>query len=101
MGLIADRASGTIEGTGAAINIYCGFQPSRVEILNIDGLARGDWTKNMPAASVIKQVTAGTMTKPTSNGITSLKDTVGEGFIIGADTDLNVSAETLEWIAYR
>jgi hypothetical protein len=51
-------AIGSVEGTGAAINVPIGFIPRRVEIKNIDdikGIFPGlVWDNNMPAASGFK-----------------------------------------------
>lgn len=98
---------GTVEGTGAALQINVGFKPSWVKILNIDGLASLEWVASMADASGVKVITAGTMSLITSNGITPLQtDQVGStagksGFTLGADTDVNVSGETIHWIAGR
>jgi hypothetical protein len=78
-------------GTGSAMDILdVGFKPTVVKIVNQTGLVTGEWHDAMPEASVAKRVTAGTMTMPTTNGITPLAG----GFRLGADTDLNVAAET-------
>lgn len=94
--------TGTVEGTGAAINISCGFRPAYVKILNIDGLAELEWTDSMPAAAGTKRVTAGTMSLIASGGISQFDGTiadVGAGFTIGADADVNVSGETIHYLA--
>lgn len=103
--------TGTVEGTGATINVSLGFIPSYVKCVNIDdagGLEPTlEWIKGMAAASGLK-----TLGTPTYNMITTLgiseyagSDTPGSeaeaGFSIGADTDLNVSAETIVYIAFR
>lgn len=97
-------ASGEKDGTGAAIDIDCGFQPVRIELMNVDdagGATDAYWVKGMPAASARKWVDSGAGTTNgsyvTSNGIT-----VGNrGFTIGTDADINASGETIYWIAYR
>lgn len=97
-------AHGEREGTGAAIYIQLNFKPSAVTLLNIDdsgGLTKLEWFASMPAASGVKTVDSGAGTTNlsyiSSNGIT-----VGSGgFTIGADTDVNVSAETIHWEARR
>jgi len=94
---------GTVEGTGAAINIELGFEPDWIEVQNIDGNAAGKWSSNMPAASMVKR-TAGTFSKPTTNGISpyaGVRGTAAKGFTIGADADLNVDGETLVYVAMR
>ncbi len=102
----AQVATGTVEGTGAALNIELGFTPKAVRIDNVDGLVQLFWNDDMPDASGIKQITAGTLSWITSNGVTPYagSDTPGseetEGFTIGADADVNVSAETIYWTAW-
>lgn len=95
----------TQDGTGASIDIYCGFSPASVRVINIESatIEELEWFAGMAAASAIKTVT-GTVarTKITSLGITALSDdSLGLGFRIGADTDVNVSGEQLVIIATR
>jgi len=95
---------GTVEGTGAAINIACGFQPRVVKVFNIDGDAMLSWNDSMGDAAGFKTIAAGTTAAITTLGITPYAGTLGadkEGFTIGADTDVNVTAETMCWEAYR
>lgn len=50
--------TGTIEGTGATLNVEVGFVPSYVKALNIDDAGKLfcslEWLKEMPAASALK-----------------------------------------------
>ena len=95
--------TGTVEGTGAAINVVLGFTPSFVRVDNIDGDAILVWNDAMPDASGMKTIAAGTTAHITSNGITpypGVEATTGSGFTIGADSDVNVNAETLVWTAF-
>jgi len=101
-------AKGTVEGTGAAINISCGFVPRVVRVLNIDGICTMDWTDDMGDAYGLKTADSGIGTTDislvTSLGISAYAGSEAAnsaGFTIGADTDLNVSAETLIWVAHR
>lgn len=100
----SDGASGEIDGTGAAITIQTGFKPVEIRLYNIDdagGATDAVWIKGMPAASLRKWVDSGA---GVTNGawVTSNGVTVGNsGFIIGTDGDVNVSGETIHWIAYR
>lgn len=52
--------SGTVEGTGSAINVKVGFQPRRIEVVNIDTenpiKAVMRWLTGMVAASALKKV---------------------------------------------
>jgi len=98
-----NTATGTVEGTGAAINISCGFTPVAVRIDNIDGDAILVWNDAMPDASGMKTIAAGTTAHITSAGVTAYAGSAAsasKGFTIGADTDVNVSAETICWTAW-
>lgn len=88
--------AGSFIGTGAEISIRTvGFRPKRVDIFNETGDCMAFWTASMADASAMKTIAAGTTAFITSNGITPLSD----GFKLGADTDLNVSAEKFHWFA--
>lgn len=95
--------TGTVEGTGSAINISCGFTPKAVRIDNIDGDAILMWNDQMPDDSGMKTIAAGTTAHITSDGVTPYDGSsasAAKGFTIGADSDINVSAETLCWTAW-
>ncbi len=93
-------ASGSVAGTGAAINIVVGFIPTYVEVFNIASASKLVWMDGMPAAAGIKTVTAGTQTYVTSAGISPYNSTVsGNGFTIGALANVNVSTEVMYWRA--
>jgi hypothetical protein len=107
---------GTVEGTGAAINIELGFIPKYVKVFNYDDagslFCTLEWWSGMAAASGLKTssiVDDGTTTlksseKITSLGISEYAGSAGansEGFTIGAETDVNVSAETMFYMAIR
>lgn len=94
-------ATGTVEGTGSAINVSCGFTPKHITLLNIDGDARLDWNDAMPDANGFKTIAAGTTAQITSNGVTPYAGTQSAaiGFTIGADADVNASGETIVWTA--
>jgi hypothetical protein len=99
---LRSKAMGTVEGTGSAINIPCGFQPNLVRLINIDGDAILDWTSDMGAGKGYKTVAAGTNALIATGGITAYTGSEGsesEGFTIGADADVNASAETIVWVA--
>lgn len=98
-------ATGYRDGTGADIDINVGWTPERVEVLNTEAadFASLLWCSSMAAASAIKRVTS-TSSKITTLGVTALGSAAGDtvkGFRIGADTDVNVAGETLQWFAYR
>lgn len=97
------RVVGTGTGTGAAINIACGFQPDFVHVVNLTSRDEMMWFQGMTAAHAFKRVAAGTGTAITSLGISmyaGVDGTTAEGFTIGADTDVNVAAETYYYIAW-
>lgn len=98
-------ATGKVTGTGSVIEIELDFNVGKVELFNVDGLATLVWTKSMLPGYGLKQITAGTISLITSNGVTPVKKQVfgdsgdPRGFKIGADTDINVSAEVIHWVA--
>ena len=97
--------TGTVEGTGAAITISVGFVPSIVKLFNIDGNCFLFWNENVGAGKGQKVVDSGSGTTDistiSSNGVTVVNTERSQmGFIIGADTDINVSGETIVWEAY-
>ncbi len=89
---------GSIVGTGSALTVaseMVGFRPKYVKVSNRTSRDCFEWFADMPDDSAIKMVAAGTRTAPTSNGITP----TASGFTIGADTDVNVSGETIDYLA--
>lgn len=108
-------ATGTVEGTGSAINVSVGFLPRYVKVFNIDdagGLAPTmEWFEGMTAAHGLKSLsivdngttTAKSTEHVTSGGISQYTGatTASFGFTIGADTDINASAETIVYLAVR
>lgn len=99
-----DVVVGTVEGTGAAINIELGFIPSYVKVYNYDdGVTQMEWFNGMTNAHGLKS-TSSAHAKITSLGISAYAGTdggYGKGFTIGADTDLNVDGETMYYMAVR
>jgi hypothetical protein len=86
-----------IVGTGATINVFCGFIPGRVTAVNIDS-ALGDtlsWNVGMADGSAFK-TGSGTRTKITTGGITVLRDPAfGYGFSIGPDAAVNIAGQRI------
>lgn len=93
-------AKGVTDATAAAAqNVYCGFTPRRVEILNITDQLTDLFTKDMTAATTRHCLAAGTWTDGVANGVTLLtgseippastlialgtNGTGGQGFTIG------------------
>lgn len=95
--------TGSVAGTGAAINVSLGFVPQYVRAINAGaGLAEYEWFNGMTNGHALKRVTAGTLSAITSNGITPYDGTAGgdsAGFTIGADANVNISGQTIHYIA--
>ena len=90
------EVTGSFTGTGADLEIRkVGFRPNKVVLHNVSGLCILTWSKTMADDSALKQVTAGTLSLVTANGITPLSD----GFALGADTDANVDGESGFFVA--
>ena len=108
-------ATGVVEGTGAAINISLGFIPRYVKCYNADDAGAlapvMEWFEGMTAGHGLKSLKTidsgstgnASQAAVTSDGISEYTGSTaaGEGFTIGADTDLNVTAETIHYVAYR
>lgn len=99
---VARTARGSLTGTGANIDVKnLGFRPKYVKLLNVSGACQAEWSSSMADASMAKIVDSGVNTTDlsfvTSLGVTPLAD----GFRLGADTDLNVSGETVHWVAFE
>ncbi len=91
-------------GTAAAITITIGFKARYVEVWNVTAAGTGlvcvKWLEGMAAASAIKMEDAGT-SETALTLITTLGITVSDkSFVIGLDTDLNVTSEQLSWCAF-
>lgn len=102
--MLQNFVCGSQDGTGAAINISIGWIPDKVEVQNWEAadFARLEWYTGMAAASAIKTVTS-TKSAITTLGISAYAGsaTAKPGFTIGADTDVNVSGESITWCAWR
>lgn len=86
---------GKFNGTGSAKSIVLGFKPAKVELYNESGLATADKSDTMDLKKAFKRVTAGTLTFADVCTITS------DGFTLEADGDMNVSGETVHYVAYQ
>ncbi len=89
-------------GTGAAITFDdIGFTPAAVEIINVTGGVLFFWTNKMTAGAGYKLVSGAantvTFSAISSGGVTPLPN----GFILGADTDVNVDGEVMQIIVRR
>lgn len=108
--------TGSVGGTGSAINIELGWQPDYVKVFNIDdagGLAPTlEWTSAMTGGhgfKTLKSVDSGSTGNASSAHVTAggislyagAAGSASHGFTIGADGDINASGETIAYIAIR
>jgi hypothetical protein len=97
--MIPSTVVGTVEGTGAAINVVVGFKPDYVKIANTeDGDTIDEWFRGMAAGTSITNTSAAVATRA-ANGITAYEGTEGEGFTIGSGISEN--GKTLYYLAIR
>lgn len=95
-------SKGTQDGTGALIEINCGFVPSKVDVYNTEGDAILLWVDGMGSGKGYKILGTGLGALIASGGIIlSVETDDFIGFSIGADADVNVNGEELTWVAYR
>lgn len=89
---------GTFVGTGAAVNVVCGFVPDYVRIINItDRDETYEWFSSMPAGTAVSTLLA--VAGVASNGVSPLNSaTLGAGFIAG--TAISESGDTYAFAAY-
>lgn len=92
--------TGTVTGTGAAINIPLGFVPDYVRIVNItDADQIDEWFAGMADGTSVQTNTA--VATRASNGVTPYagSSTVAAGFTIGSG--ISESAKVLYYVALR
>lgn len=83
-------------GTGAQLDVTeIGFRPTEVFLYNRAG-DEAHWQDNKADASMLKRTAAGVGSQVTTGGITPLAN----GFRLGADGDLNVSGEIVDFVAH-
>lgn len=106
---------GTVEGTGSAINVSLGWVPDYVKVFNYDDAGSKaptmEWWNGMTDGHGLKGLGVAddgatgdtSQAKVTSNGISEYAGDSDNapGFTIGADGDVNVSGETLYYVAVR
>lgn len=99
---MAQIITGTVTGTGAALNVSLGFIPKRVEIVNETDPGYYVWTSDMADGEMQKTIGDGTTTFATTNGISAYTGsaTAAEGFTIGADTDMNAESDVIHYTAF-
>lgn len=89
-----------ITGTGAAINVSCGFKPKFVVLLNLTQLSVSFHSDTMTAAHAVTIDDSGSnatdVLAKTSGGVTLRP----QGFTIGADAMLNTASDVIHAIAF-
>lgn len=97
-------ATGTVTGTGAALNVELGFTPKAVVLINETDPGLFIWFDTMADAEMLKLVDgAVALTFPTTNGVSTFAGvtaTTGKGFTIGADADANAASDVIHYIAF-
>lgn len=102
-------ANGKVTGTGAAINVNCGFIPRKVKLMNVTGRCVLEWNDQMANGYGYKIPTGIDATADvvslhsyiTTGGITKGTRTTLLGFIIGTDADVNVDGESIIYEAWE
>lgn len=93
-------ATGTVTGTGAAINVPLGWTPDFVKVINItDADTIDEWVAGMTEGTSI--TTSAAVATRATNGISLYAGDVStaKGFTIGSG--ISESAKTLGWVAWR
>lgn len=101
--------TGSTTGTGAIITVSMGFQPRYIVVTNASttNIVKAEWDTGMATWSCLKTLESATaaniISVPTTSCISTYAGTksAAPGFKIGADTDLNISGDTLRWKAWR
>jgi hypothetical protein len=92
--------SGTVTGTGAALNISLGWVPDYICVINVtDGDEKDEWFSDMPAGHSIQTTTA--VAKITSNGFTAYEGTSSASSGITLGTAISENGKTLSYFAMR
>jgi hypothetical protein len=92
--------TGSFIGTGAEKTVNeVGFRPRVVVLFNTTDAKKGEWQNTMPDASlfITKDHDSDQHSFATSNGVTP----TAQGFTIGADGEVNVSAKQVHWQAWE
>ena len=96
------NTTGSIVGTGAAINVSLGFIPEWVEVLNVTTIGGIEWHAGMGNGFGLKTISTGVRTVITTLGISAyagVEGGAGQGFTIGADAVINVATNVIYWRA--
>ena len=101
--MIPSSVVGQVTGTGNAINVILGFKPDYVFVENATSgasLARFRGTVNSTKAVTAGTITVGAGLADYSNN-TGASGTVGEGFTIPVDAQVNVAGQVINYLAVR
>lgn len=92
--------TGTVTGTGAALNVSLGFAPDYVKVFNDTAGDSIEWMSNMSAGHGFKRVAAGTGTKITTGGVSLFTGSATQqaGFTVGTDA-VNTNGVVLRYVA--
>lgn len=93
---------GSVVGTGAALNVQCGFVPSHVRVVNAtDGTDIDEWFQGMAAGTSIRNNSAAVALRANPDGITPYAGAVNAacGFTIGVA--MSVNGKTLRYVAFE
>jgi len=89
---------GSITGTGSAITVTIGFKPGVVFLHNETDEGTLWWTNTLADGYGYRSIgSSGIESLISSNGVTPFQ----EGFIFGADSEMNDSSDEIHWIAWR
>lgn len=95
----AEACSGSLTGTGSAIEVVTPFAPGMVILFNRTAPCLVVKMPGMAAAASMKLSGAPALTYTGTNLITLGVAAGPLGFTIGSDADLNTAAEVVEWVA--
>ena len=102
--MIPGTVVGQVTGTGAAINVALGFQPDYIKLNNRTTGAMLEWFRAAgTAGGSRKTIVTGVVTVVTgAASISALASaTVGEGFVVPVDAQVNVAAQIIDYFASR
>lgn len=97
-GGVSNCAVGSFTGTGADVEVTCGFKPRYVKLINITDRTVYEKTSDMVAANSLKQVAAGTLTDDAAGILLKGSQDSYRGFFVPAAIAIN--AKVLHYIAF-
>lgn len=90
--------SGSVTGTGAALEVATPFDPGVVLLFNRTAACFVMKTPGMTGANAMKLSGVPALTFDADS--CTLGVAAGKGFTIGPDADINSAAEEIEWVAF-